>query len=393
MKYVRENINERFAETSDPIEDMGIGMISFIRKAVEAIKNDELPYLRTNVIRDIGLTPSGDLICHTSISIPSYAPYIKDLFQKHGLAEYIIFNKRKTQSDAGYWFTLKIKPEYKEFFKEALGEKRMNEKFSEKSDPITDMGIGTPMIELFEKCNEYAKRAKERGTFEEVTDIEWKNEISTDKFMPGVIGKFYIKSNITTLVAIKVKQDMKNPKYYGSIYAKKWQDEKEEFRVYLISDWKTNETYIHVLRTNDHKSYFPKTFTGFISFTKAHKGDTGLRESLVTEKFNEKSDPIEDMGIGKIDFKDEFIRQYKNPERKLYKKWEEFMNQFKGKWIEGNFERYGALNKISYHGERVKAKVKFTKITMNNEGVLNLEVEGGITYCILKGESYKIKDK
>lgn len=113
----------------------------------------------------------------------------------------------------------------------------------------------------------------------------------------------------------------------------------------------------------------------------------------INEKFSEKSDPIQDMGIGKINFREEFAKKYKIPETKLYDEWRKWVYQFKGMWIEGTFHRYGALNKVEYEPEPVHAKVKFTAITMNNEGILNLQVEGGITYCIIKGESYQISDK
>jgi len=115
-----------------------------------------------------------------------------------------------------------------------------------------------------------------------------------------------------------------------------------------------------------------------------------LVKEILYEKFTDKSDPIKNMGIGKINFKDEFHTQYFEPANKLYKKWKSFINQFKGKWICGNFWVYE--HKGDYHGKKVHAEVKFTKITMNNEGVLNLETEPNRTYCMLDDESYEIKE-
>jgi hypothetical protein len=114
----------------------------------------------------------------------------------------------------------------------------------------------------------------------------------------------------------------------------------------------------------------------------------------INEKFTEKSDPIEDMGIEKINFKEEFNKQYFIPERKIYNKWEEFINQFKGKIIVGKFAKY--IPKV-YEPTMEYAEVKFEKITMNVEGILNLEVDGGTrfggsTYCMVEGESYQIKE-
>ena len=39
MKIVRENINEKFKEQSDPIHDLGIGYMSKIKKAMQDIIN------------------------------------------------------------------------------------------------------------------------------------------------------------------------------------------------------------------------------------------------------------------------------------------------------------------------------------------------------------------
>ena len=116
-----------------------------------------------------------------------------------------------------------------------------------------------------------------------------------------------------------------------------------------------------------------------------------VRENI-NEKFTEKSDPIKDIGIGKINFKDEFHTQYFKPANELYKKWQEYVNQFKGLWICGKFHRYAYTG--DYEGKIVYAEVKFTKITMNNEGVLNLENDQTrYTYCMMDNETYEIKDK
>jgi len=39
MKIVRERINEKFTEDSDPIEDMGIGLINYVKKARKNLYN------------------------------------------------------------------------------------------------------------------------------------------------------------------------------------------------------------------------------------------------------------------------------------------------------------------------------------------------------------------
>lgn len=114
-----------------------------------------------------------------------------------------------------------------------------------------------------------------------------------------------------------------------------------------------------------------------------------VREILY-EKFDTESDPIKDMGVGRISFGEEFQERYKTPQTQLYKKWIKFINQFKGKWICGNFHLYE--HKGDYSGKMVYAEVKFTKITMNDDGILNLETADNRTYCIKPEEKYMIKD-
>jgi|ADurb_Oil_02_Slu_FD_contig_21_2642281_length_542_multi_3_in_0_out_0_1 hypothetical protein len=109
----------------------------------------------------------------------------------------------------------------------------------------------------------------------------------------------------------------------------------------------------------------------------------------INEKFTEKSDPVKDMGIGKINFKEEFLQQYLIPATSLYEEWQDYVYQFKGKWIIGKFHLYE--HKGDYNGKIVHAEVKFTQIDMNNEGVLNLKTSDNRTYCMLEGESYEIR--
>lgn len=115
-----------------------------------------------------------------------------------------------------------------------------------------------------------------------------------------------------------------------------------------------------------------------------------MKAKFIYEKFTEISDPINDMGIGKINFKEEFHKQYYSHVLVLYNKWVDFVQQFKGKWIIGKFHLYE--HKKDYSGKFVNAEVKFTSIVMNEHGVLNLITDDNRTYCMLDGEEYIIKE-
>jgi hypothetical protein len=115
-----------------------------------------------------------------------------------------------------------------------------------------------------------------------------------------------------------------------------------------------------------------------------------MRAQLIYEKFEQESDPIKDLGVGGVIFSDEFEERYKKPERELYLKWYEFMYQFVDKWICGEFNHYP---KRKYNPERKYAEVLFQKLTMDRDGILNLETTSNGTYCIIEGEKYTIKEK
>jgi hypothetical protein len=117
-------------------------------------------------------------------------------------------------------------------------------------------------------------------------------------------------------------------------------------------------------------------------------------KEILYEKFDSETDPVKDMGIGKISFGDEFWERYKEPERKLYNEWKQFMDQFKGKWIKGTFNKYDKTKPgdAKYRPDRVEAEIRMIELTMNEDGILNIETSLG-TYCILSEEKYTIKDQ
>jgi hypothetical protein len=114
-----------------------------------------------------------------------------------------------------------------------------------------------------------------------------------------------------------------------------------------------------------------------------------LVKEHINEKFTLDSDPIKDLGIGKINFRDEFDKQYFEPSIKLFRKWEKYVDQFRGKTICGIFNVYDFRG--DYSGKKGYAEVEFTSITLDREGTMNLETPDHSTYCILDSESYIIK--
>jgi hypothetical protein len=133
MKLVKEYINEKFTEDSDPISDMEIGLFTKWSK----LKPGDIIYNKDTigVIQHITIHNSGTIEIR-------YAPFYnvkvnKDIAERS--KEYI--NSHYSQSI----YTRKATTWEKKFKILKPGEKLyeyINEKFTEDSDPIKDMGIG-----------------------------------------------------------------------------------------------------------------------------------------------------------------------------------------------------------------------------------------------------------
>lgn len=130
-----KDVNEKFSEESDPIHDMGIGVMARLKKEYSILSNmniNEKPYYLFNerhahygaeIVEDI-------LKKITSSNIPLSLGVIDEIMEK---------------KDA---LSIVGKAMIRKYFKEkfdfpAANLDNVNEKFSEDSDPIKDLGIGT----------------------------------------------------------------------------------------------------------------------------------------------------------------------------------------------------------------------------------------------------------
>jgi len=188
MKLVKELINEKFTDESDPIQDMGIGMKYTIKKFID--ENDEKRIFKFDLdldkcqwsskISGIGALLSfvasknnfklvkyiveelgGDPRCFKSLPLRWAAAVgnvnmIKYLI-KHGANIY--------DTDSGNALDVAISYEKKKAIKylKSLKDNRIDEKFSEDSDPVIDMGIG--LHHLVDKWLKKYNRLYSQSTF------------------------------------------------------------------------------------------------------------------------------------------------------------------------------------------------------------------------------------
>lgn len=138
MKLVREHINEKFIENSDPIEDLGIGLRGRLKIEYDIIENKPMSELGEYFFGDKLLLVASKCIREIiKISLKEDKNKLNDSYFSE------IFNNYIHQYGNLSKYGIKIIKEYfKEKFNIELKYKTINEKFTEDSDPIRDLGIG-----------------------------------------------------------------------------------------------------------------------------------------------------------------------------------------------------------------------------------------------------------
>jgi len=157
MKLIREHINEKFEEESDPIRDMGIGAKKvIIDRAKNMFYNAQYDEenggngFRISEIRFDAFV--ADIITNYPFAIKAVQEWLIDEFERAKLDEF--FNLKDsitygTTDDHIFW-NIDFKEKYEKTFSmedrivinyKTINES-LNEKFTEEGDPIKQMGIG-----------------------------------------------------------------------------------------------------------------------------------------------------------------------------------------------------------------------------------------------------------
>jgi hypothetical protein len=110
-----------------------------------------------------------------------------------------------------------------------------------------------------------------------------------------------------------------------------------------------------------------------------------LVQEYLYEKFTEKSDPVHDMGIGKVSF----AVLYSEMVGPALDKWNKFLKSLIGKTISGNMEVFDVIRGTI----RIKGKVKIVGAEPTDEvwGNVNIIDEKGNHYILDGDEDYIIE--
>lgn len=138
MKIVREHINEKFKEESDPISDMNIGLKSLWKEAVDDMRNTTRGELCAKYFAHYYTVDSlnGVTVLYDTLRAALYDKNIQKVFEKsciqYDLKDNLIV-KEKIADILKNVFSIEVN---------IKSNKSVLESFLEDSDPISDMGIG-----------------------------------------------------------------------------------------------------------------------------------------------------------------------------------------------------------------------------------------------------------
>jgi hypothetical protein len=337
MKLVREHINEIFTEDSDPVHDMGIGLINQIQKTVKkrydkdrfnlCVASDNMPYidnlsleymltsciyhheklftkfLLTQEKIDVNFSDSiafrwacqwGNLEiiklfiekgANINAKLNNDSPLACAVYKDHfGIVKYLTNNGAKDFRNAIEHIG-ESKPnaeKIKIYLEEQLSKEKVNEKFKQDSDPIHDLGIGRITWE----------NLKEGDILKTKIDVElYPTEIHSNKLRPTFIlrpfpltGGWMYTQIVPKDKLIKITEVVRTPEHEDDIFINFVICVDEQFMKFGEGE------YEGMLESKMFKKLFKPV----------NKWELKDLKESINEKFELDTDPVEDLRIGWI---------------------------------------------------------------------------------------------
>jgi len=299
MKLVKEYINEKFTDESDPVHDMGIGvnvkrnfktekeLLQFVWDILPAIFGGSIPedilynIKDTGFFKDYSVWSKVENYVHKYITLNNNDYFftwdINNAFHNALMRKGFKISKAKIE----YW----KQPQFKDNPRYEINES-LNEKFTEESDPIQDLGIGT-MNKIRHWVTKFLATANSEYREDQILQNEpYLLELLTDKGAPLSYIKFIVDKS-------KNKESL-----FKNGYALR----------YAVWDGKLNIAKFFIRNGAKLKNSFDSIELKHIAVdykltNKRIKAATRYENSYnnktkVNEKFTPESDPIKDLGIG-----------------------------------------------------------------------------------------------
>ena len=300
MRLVKNHINEKFTEESDPIRDMGIGYDHYVRTIVKRYYN-LFNTLSSQQIKERYLKKYSDQLqeikdlgcpdfCYVLFELLSDLKEHSDTLTPNIIKSYIDDISSDPEDQI---LTIKIKNLFVKIFKDVFYidldlMESINEKFIEDSDPIRDMGIGS--------LHYYEKRMHEVGTttYREMHKKYFSDyTFDYDDHDMGWILYHFLFYFCEEKLDIKLTLD----KLFKNDKSRMEPDIKECMQI--ISDTLKKHFYVDI-------DPYLETYLEHVS-------------ESINEKFSENGDPIDNMDIGiKSLLKKKYIEMGRMSEAEIY---------------------------------------------------------------------------
>jgi hypothetical protein len=206
MKLVRENINEKFTQDSDPIHDLGIGLyhkrnFNDERDIIDFLY-DHLPTIikRKNIPKDI----INDTKCWIK---PKYHSNFDNFIVKYILLKEKKYHKRDSGEPPIGTLHYLLHEKLKNLGYSVTGE--VNEKFTQDSDPIKDMSIGLTPKQIAERFIQDMQ-----GNIRRISQIYFGDQKHIGP--ASVLYFFFLRVEIGTSPQDAFFRSCESQNYYGS---------------------------------------------------------------------------------------------------------------------------------------------------------------------------------
>ncbi len=295
---IDESLNEKFKETSDPLEDLSIGVKHEYEKWLDEFKasprglswNLNIPNSQLMAVGDQGKTEFVDYLINKLGANPNFdnvaalrcAAYQENFetgveLVKHGA------DLRKAIKHADYWNhkdTVLALTKIEDMIKGSL-----NEKFEETTDPIEDLGVGNK--KKFEDAFKEFVRNAMKGFWSSISKVETIKDsiifnISHDPYNDNFSNNRYHAMIVSGL-----------DKYVKRVVHHR----RSQFTDEYMFEFKPEYQYlIEGIKSIQYKKTFLKG--RFIKNQQMYTYEAEIIWKDVNEKFRAESDPIQDMNIG-----------------------------------------------------------------------------------------------
>ena len=303
---VRESLYEKFVQDSDPIADMGIGMINKIKEWIKSIGREFIEEDLLCICARHGKTEFVKYLLDAGVDVHEDGDRALRFASENGHTEIV-----KLLLDAGadvhadgdwalqlasYYGHVDVVKILKDHIakekKNKVVKESLNEKFVQDSDPIKDLGIGIFGPNNFNNKEEF---------------YEFLNRNLAYILKKDEIPKVFVMANDT------YTQGSMKTYYYDAL-----------------------KDYVNKYVTINGEKLNPRNLVGSLELAQnlkkgvriSAKEEIGNAKNILSEKFTEDSDPIEDMGIGIINKIFQVSKKFYSFEAELYseKEWKKIIN-------------------------------------------------------------------